>query len=148
MNLESLYQEIILNHYKNPNGKVVDVASENAVHHVNPNCGDEITLAVEMREGKAHISFANTGCSISQASASVMYDLCEGHSVTDIMAIESSFLELMQSRGQGLVEDEILGDAIAFVGVSQFPARIKCALLPYMALKDAIARQSEGEFNG
>jgi nitrogen fixation NifU-like protein len=143
MNLESLYQEIILNHYKNPNGKVPVVDATNAVHHVNPNCGDEITLAVEMQDGKAHIVFTNVGCSISQASASVMYELCEGEDVQKIMQIEDSFLELMQSRGQGLADDELLGDAVAFVGVSQFPARIKCALLPYMALKDAISRQDK-----
>jgi nitrogen fixation NifU-like protein len=144
MNLESLYQEIILNHYKNPNGKVASVDSPDAVHHVNPNCGDEITLSVEMHDGKAHIVFNNLGCSISQASASVMFDLCESQTVSKIMEIEDSFLELMQSRGQGIADDELLGDAIAFVGVSQFPARIKCALLPYMALKDAISREIEG----
>jgi nitrogen fixation NifU-like protein len=74
-----------------------------------------------------------------------MFDLCESQPVSKIMEIEDSFLELMQSRGQGIAEDELLGDAIAFVGVSQFPARIKCALLPYMALKDAISREIEGK---
>jgi nitrogen fixation NifU-like protein len=147
MNLESLYQEIILNHYKNPVGKVSQVLAEDSVHHVNPTCGDEITLAIEVKDGKTHISFANIGCSISQASASVMYELCEGQDFQKIMDIEDSFLELMQSRGQGIADDEILGDAIAFVGVSQFPARIKCALLPYMALKDAISKQDKGATN-
>lgn len=147
MNLESMYQEIILNHYRNPNGKVSEVDAENSVHHVNPNCGDEITLTATLKDGKYHIEFANIGCSISQASASVMYDLCEGQNASKIMEIEDSFLELMQSRGQGIADDELLGDAIAFVGVSQFPARIKCALLPYMALKDAVARQTEGGNN-
>jgi nitrogen fixation NifU-like protein len=139
-----MYQEIILNHYRNPNGKVPVVDADKAVHHVNPNCGDEITLTAEIIDGKFHIEFVNTGCSISQASASVMYDLCEGQETEKIMEIEDSFLELMQSRGQGIADDDLLGDAIAFVGVSQFPARIKCALLPYMALKDAVSRQIEG----
>ncbi len=147
MNLESLYQEIILNHYRNPNGKVSVVDAGKSVHHVNPNCGDEITLTVEFVDGKAHIEFVNTGCSISQASASVMYDLCEGQNSSKIMEIEDGFLELMQSRGQGIADDDLLGDAVAFVGVSQFPARIKCALLPYMALKDAVTRQTEGGAN-
>lgn len=143
MNLEALYQDIILNHYKNPNGKVSVVSSLNSVHHVNPNCGDEITLAATLQNGKIHIEFANSGCSISQASASVMFDLCEGQDLDKTMEIQASFLELMQSKGQGIADEELLGDAIAFVGVSQFPARIKCALLPYMALKDAISRQEE-----
>ena len=147
MNLESLYQEIILNHYRNPNGKVPVVDADKSVHHVNPNCGDEITLTAQFEDGKVHIEFVNTGCSISQASASVMYDLCEGQEFSKIMEIEDGFLELMQSKGNGIADDDLLGDAVAFVGVSQFPARIKCALLPYMALKDAITRQTEGGNN-
>lgn len=143
MNLETLYQEIILNHYKNPNGKVSDISLPDTVHHVNPNCGDEITLAATFKDGRLHVEFSNSGCSISQSSASVMYDLCEGQSIEKVMEIEDAFLELMQSKGQGIADEDLLGDAIAFVGVSQFPARIKCALLPYMALKDAISRQSE-----
>lgn len=140
MNLEALYQEIILNHYKNPSGKVSELSIPNPVHHVNPNCGDEITLAIKIENNKVHIEFVNSGCSISQASASVMFDLCENQSVQKIMEVEDGFLELMQSKGQGNPDEEVLGDGIAFAGVSQFPARIKCALLPYMALKDAISR--------
>ena len=143
MELDNLYRELILEHQKSRNGRIPSLVSEAAVHHVNPNCGDEITLLVNIKDGKLHIEYDNTGCSISSASASVMYDLCENQDVAKALEIEASFLELMQSKGQGIVEDEILGDAVAFEGVSQFPARIKCALLPYMALKDAIGRQAQ-----
>jgi nitrogen fixation NifU-like protein len=142
MDLEILYRELILEHQRSRNGRVENLQSEAAVHHVNPNCGDEITLMAEIIDGKVHIRYENIGCSISSASASVMFDLCESQSVSNVLKIEEAFLELMQSKGQGIVEDEVLGDAVAFEGVSQFPARIKCALLPYMALKDAIGRQA------
>lgn len=145
MDLENLYRELILEHQRSRNGRVQNLSSDKAVHHVNPNCGDEITLLLEIRDGKLHIQYDNTGCSISSASASVMFDLCENQEVNHALKVEDSFLKLMQSKGHGIVDDEILGDAVAFEGVSQFPARIKCALLPYMALKDAIGRQVEND---
>ena len=141
MSLESMYQEIILEHYKSPQGKGLrdDFIAE--VHHVNPTCGDEITLRAHRTvDGSVDISYDNQGCSISQASASVMFELVEGKSVQDAFELEAQFLQLMQSKGQGIGNEEALGDAVAFGGVSQFPARVKCALLGWMAMKDAVTQ--------
>src|SRR6202012_2171203 len=86
------------------------------------------------------VSFDSLGCSISQASASVMTDLVIGKSVSDAMKIGDAFLELMQSKGKLEPDEDVLEDAVAFAGVSKYPARIKCALLGWMAWKDATAR--------
>jgi nitrogen fixation NifU-like protein len=143
--LDSLYQEVILDHYRNPHGKGLR-EGDAEVHHVNPTCGDEITLRVRL-DGKklADVSYESQGCSISQASASVLNDLVVGHTVESALATGEVFLELMQSRGQdtGRSEEEleeVLEDAVAFAGVSKYPARVKCALLSWMALKDAAAQ--------
>lgn len=113
-------------------------------HQVNPTCGDEITLALEVKDGKIdNVTWAGQGCSISQASASVMTDLVSGGSVAEALQTEQLFHELMNSRGKGLDDEaaeDALGDAIAFTGTSQYPARIKCALLGWMALKDALGK--------
>jgi nitrogen fixation NifU-like protein len=136
-----MYQEIILEHYKNPQGKGLREPFEAEVHHVNPTCGDEITLRAHVVDGVlTDISYDSQGCSISQASASVMWDLCNGKSVDEAFALEAEFLTLMQSKGQLHGDEEVLGDAVAFSGVSQFPARVKCALLGWMAMKDAVSQ--------
>ncbi|MGX5656739.1 Fe-S cluster assembly sulfur transfer protein SufU [Geodermatophilus nigrescens] len=144
MQLQSMYQDIILDHYRNPHGRGLRDPFEAEVHHVNPTCGDEVTLRVHLDgETIADVSYEGMGCSISQASVSAMYDLVVGRSVTDALATGDSFMTLMQSKGDTTVaeglEDE-LEDAIAFAGVSKYPARIKCALMSWMALKDASAR--------
>ena len=137
-NLESMYQEIILDHYKNPHGKGLRDPFEAEVHHVNPTCGDEITLRVHVDGGKIEdISYDALGCSISQASASVLNDLVVGKTVDEAMVIHEEFLRLMQGKGQVEPDEDILEDGIAFAGVAKFPARIKCALLSWMAFKDA-----------
>ncbi|MFC8452682.1 Fe-S cluster assembly sulfur transfer protein SufU [Kitasatospora sp. NPDC057223] len=140
MKLDSMYQEIILDHYRNPHGKGLrDGDAE--VHHVNPTCGDEITLRVRLDGSTvADISYESQGCSISQASASVLNDLVVGKSVGEGQAIQEAFLALMQSKGQGEGDEEVLEDAVAFAGVSKYPARVKCALLSWMAWKDATAQ--------
>jgi nitrogen fixation protein NifU and related proteins len=146
MQLEAMYQEVILDHYRNPLHKGLREPFEGEAHHVNPTCGDEVTLRVHLDgEGQdatvADVSYDAMGCSISQASASVMSDLVIGKSVKEAMAIGEEFLVLMQSRGQDAEPDEdVLEDAVAFAGVSKYPARIKCALLAWMAWKDATAR--------
>jgi nitrogen fixation NifU-like protein len=146
MQLEAMYQEVILDHYRNPHHKGLREPFEGEAHHVNPTCGDEVTLRVHLDgEGQdatvADVSYDAMGCSISQASASVMSDLIIGKSVKEAMAVGEEFLALMQSRGQDTEPDEdVLEDAIAFAGVSKYPARIKCALLAWMAWKDATAR--------
>jgi nitrogen fixation protein NifU and related proteins len=146
--MDSLYQEIILDHYRNPIGRGLREPFDAQVHHVNPTCGDEITLRVHL-EGQGEsatvvdISYDNQGCSISQASASVMYELLLGRSVAEAMATQEAFLELMQSATDGGApepDEDVLEDAIAFRGVAQYPARIKCALLSWMAWKDAVSQ--------
>ncbi|TNM39637.1 SUF system NifU family Fe-S cluster assembly protein [Nocardioides albidus] len=147
--LDALYQEIILDHYKNPHGKGLrgDGASADTaeVHHVNPTCGDEVTLRVHLSDGADgrvvdDVSYDALGCSISQASASVLHDLVVGKSVDEAMAIHQEFLTLMQGKGTVEPDEDVLEDGIAFAGVAKFPARVKCALLSWMAWKDATAR--------
>ncbi|SDC69244.1 nitrogen fixation protein NifU [Geodermatophilus telluris] len=144
MQLQSMYQDIILDHYRNPHGRGLRDPYEAEVHHVNPTCGDEVTLRVHLDgETIADVSYEGMGCSISQASVSAMYDLVVGRSVTDALATGESFMTLMQSKGDTAVAEELedeLEDAVAFAGVSKYPARIKCALMSWMALKDASAR--------
>jgi nitrogen fixation NifU-like protein len=142
MDLDSLYQEIILDHYRTPHNAGLREPFEAEVHHVNPTCGDEITLRVHVQDGPegvvvTDVSYDAEGCSISQASASVMTDLVIGQPVEKAFAAQSAFLELMQGRGSVEPDEEVLEDGIAFAGVSKFPARIKCALLGWMAFKDA-----------
>jgi len=144
---ESLYQEILLDHYRNPVGKGLREPYEAEVHHINPTCGDEITLRVHLSgsgdEARVvDISYDNQGCSISQASASVLHELLTDHTVADDLHTHEQFLALMQSATEEPAEpdEESLGDAVAFSGVAQYPARIKCALLSWMAWKDAVAQ--------
>ena len=149
--LDSLYQEIILDHYKNPHHAGLREPFEAEVHHVNPTCGDEVTLRVHLEESAdgpvvADVSYDAVGCSISQASASVLTDLVIGKPVDEAMSIHQNFLELMQGKGQVEPDEGVLEDGIAFAGVAKFPARVKCALLSWMAWKDATTRaQTEGE---
>ena len=111
------------------------------MHHVNPTCGDEVTLRVHVSEGVVEdVSYDALGCSISQASASVLTDLVIGKPVDDAMRIHDEFLTLMQGKGQVEPDEEVLEDGIAFAGVARFPARIKCALLSWMAWKDATSQ--------
>ncbi|UPK77078.1 SUF system NifU family Fe-S cluster assembly protein [Nocardioidaceae bacterium SCSIO 66511] len=145
MDLDVLYQEIILDHYKNPHGKGLREPYEAEVHHVNPTCGDEITMRVHLADGQvADISYDAEGCSISQASASVLNDLLIGKSVDDAMGILEEFQAVMQGRGQVEPDEDRLEDGIAFAGVAKFPARVKCALLSWMAFKDATAQAAAG----
>ncbi|GAA2074861.1 SUF system NifU family Fe-S cluster assembly protein [Aeromicrobium tamlense] len=145
-NVDALYQEIILDHYKNPHGAGLREPFEAEVHHVNPTCGDEITLRVHLEGGRvADVSYDAAGCSISQASASVLNDLVVGQQVDHALTTLDAFQELMQGRGQVEPDEDVLEDGIAFAGVAQFPARVKCALLSWMAWKDAVAQASAKE---
>lgn len=141
MNLESLYQELILDHYKNPLNKGLSKESDISVHHVNPSCGDEIDLNLQVDSGKVQsVTWDGVGCSISQASTSVMSDLVNGKSYQEASGLIDAFMEVMQSKGNLSGDDQVLGDAVAFAGVSKYPARIKCALLGWMAFKDALVQ--------
>jgi nitrogen fixation NifU-like protein len=148
MQLEDMYQEIILDHYRNPHHKGLRDPYDAQVHHVNPTCGDEVTLRVSLKDASGEpvvedVSYESLGCSISQASASVMTDLVIGKPVSEAMKAGDAFLELMQSKGQTEPDEDVLEDAVAFAGVSKYPARVKCALLGWMAWKDATARALE-----
>ena len=141
MQLDSLYQEVILDHYKRPQHKGLAATYDAQVHHVNPSCGDEITLNVSLEGDKvATITWDGVGCSISQASVSILSDLLLGKSIAETDHILNNFTELMQSKGTMVGDDAILEDAVAMAGVSKFPARIKCALLGWMAYKDAVVQ--------
>jgi nitrogen fixation NifU-like protein len=136
-----MYQEIILDHYRNPHHKGLREPFDAEVHHVNPTCGDEVTVRVKVADGVVQdVSYDGQGCSISQASTSVMTDLVIGQTVDEALAKSDAFLELMQSRGELEPDEDVLEDGIAFAGVSRYPARVKCALLGWMAWKDATAQ--------
>ena len=148
MDLDSLYQEIILDHYKNPHHKGLREPFEAEVHHVNPTCGDEVTLRVHVADGVVQdVSYDAVGCSISQAAASVMTDLVIGKTVDEAMDVHGEFLALMQGKGSVEPDEEVLEDGIAFAGVAKFPSRVKCALLSWMAWKDATAQAMNGRLS-
>ena len=138
MELDSLYQQVILDHYKRPLHKGLSKNSGVQVHHINPSCGDEVTVKVSVNDGVvAEVTWDGVGCSISQASVSMMSDLVTGLGIKEANVILDEFTALMQSKGASAGDPEILDDAVAFAGVSKYPARIKCALLGWMAFKDA-----------
>lgn len=141
MELDGLYQDVILDHYKNPQNKKLNEAYDAQVHHINPSCGDEITLNLTLAgDVVKSISWDGVGCSISLASVSILSDLLVGKKIDEAQKIESEFLSLMQSKGTITGNPEVLEDAVALSGVSKYPARIKCALLGWMAYKDAVVQ--------
>ncbi len=138
---QALYQELILDHSKRPHGRGLRDPFNGDAHHVNPTCGDEIDVRVLVKDGVVvDVSHDGMGCSISQASASVMYDLTYGRSIDDALSREDAFGELIKGRGEVEPDEDLLEDGIAFAGVARYPARVKCALLPWMAFKDALVR--------
>ena len=141
MSLESLYQEIILDHYKNPHHKELHAPYAIEVHHNNPSCGDEVTLRLSLNgDSISQVSWSGVGCSISQASTSIMSDLVTGKTMSEALELERIFLELMQSKGNFSGDVEVLEDAVALSVVAKYPARVKCALLGWMAFRDAALR--------
>ena len=141
MKVEELYQEIILDHYRSKHHSGLREPYEAEVHHVNPTCGDEVWLRVHMVGDTVNdVSYESMGCSISQASTSVMTDLVIGHDVTYGLGLYEEFLTMMQSKGQIEPDEDRLEDGVAFAGVAKFPARVKCALLGWSAFKDAVIR--------
>ncbi|WP_323986997.1 Fe-S cluster assembly sulfur transfer protein SufU [Microbacterium plantarum] len=148
--LDSLYQELILDHSKHPVGNplhdVGDAAHADS-HQKNPVCGDEITLRVAVDGDRiTEVSWEGTGCSISQASASMLASLVdeevEGDGMTraDAAALIERFREALRSRGSIPLDEETFGDAAALSGVSKFSARVKCAMLAWVALEDGLGR--------
>lgn len=140
MQLDSLYQEVILDHYKRPHHKGLE-AGDIQVHHINPSCGDEVTLSLKLEGEKVvSITWEGAGCSISQASISIMSDLLLGKKIPEAEFVLNSFVEMMQSKGKDSGDEAVLEDGVALAGVSKYPARIKCALLGWMAYKDAVTQ--------
>ncbi|HEY5878275.1 MAG TPA: SUF system NifU family Fe-S cluster assembly protein [Nakamurella sp.] len=146
--MEKLYQEIILDHYRSPHHYGLREPFGAQVHHVNPTCGDEVTLRVHLVETGdepvvADVSYEALGCSISQASTSVLTDLAIGHPLPDVLDALDDFTAMITSRGTVDGDEDVIGDGIAFAGVAKYPARVKCALLGWMAFKDAVAQSVE-----
>ncbi|PTR27641.1 Fe-S cluster assembly protein SufU [Rhodococcus sp. OK519] len=151
MRMEQMYQEVILDHYKHPHGRGLRDPFGAEVHHVNPTCGDEITLRAHLTDGEdgrpvvSDISYDGQGCSISQASTSVLFDQVVGMPLDEALRTVDAFNEMVASRGTVEGDEDVLGDGIAFSGVSKYPARVKCALLGWMAFKDAVVRIVDDE---
>ncbi|GAB3697478.1 Fe-S cluster assembly sulfur transfer protein SufU [Corynebacterium nasicanis] len=142
MNLESMYQEVILDHYKNPQHVGLREPFDAEVHHVNPSCGDELTLRVRLSadgERIDDVSYHAEGCSISQASTSVMAEEIVGLPLDEANAKLAEFERMILSRGTVEGDEDLIGDGIAFTGVSKYPARVKCALLGWKAFQAATA---------
>lgn len=142
MSMEAMYQEVILDHYKHPQHSGLRDPYGAEVHHVNPSCGDELTLRVHLStdgETIEDVSYEATGCSISQASTSVMADEIIGQPRAKAQEKLDEFEKMITSRGKVEGDDELIGDGIAFAGVAQFPARVKCALLGWKAFQAATA---------
>ena len=144
--MQQMYQEVILDHYKHPHGRGLREAGAGVptaeVHHVNPTCGDEVTLRVALTPdgtGVADVSYDGQGCSISQASTSVLTDLVIGVPLAQALATVDAFNAMVTSRGALSGDEDVLGDGIAFAGVSKYPARVKCALLGWLAFKAAMS---------
>ena len=145
-----MYQEVILDHYKNPQHAGLREPFEAEVHHVNTSCGDEVTLRVHLSDDQKtveDVSYDAQGCSISQASTSVMVEALTGRSAADAALAYATFHDIVTTRGtttldplDGLPDDlaDALGDAPAFAGVARYPARVKCALLGWTALRQAL----------
>lgn len=143
-----LYQELILEHYKRPVGAGLREPFEAESHHVNPTCGDEVTLRVHLAgsgddTAVEDVSYDAMGCSISVASASMLAELVTGGSVAHARDTFESMRTMLTSKGEDPGDEDVIGDGVALAGVAKYPARVKCALLPWMAFTDAL-HQAEG----
>lgn len=149
MSLDQLYQQIILDHAKTKHGSglatagLPDGATHGQSHQLNPVCGDEITVRVAVQDGRvSQVRWDGAGCSISMASASVLTDLAEGMEVAEFTGVIDAFRKMLRSRGAVSADPEVLGDAAAFEGVSRYAARVKCAMLSWVAAEDALSQAS------
>lgn len=145
---EDLYHDIILDHYRAPRNRAPDLADADVhVHHNNPLCGDELDLRLRVANGSVAaidaVVYDGEGCSISMASASAMTEAVAGRELEDAEDLAQSFRAMM--HGDEVAREDDLLDGIAFSGVAKFPVRVKCALLGWMALRDAIATFRDGQ---
>ncbi|WP_040691988.1 Fe-S cluster assembly sulfur transfer protein SufU [Nocardia vinacea] len=147
MRMEQMYQEVILDHYKHPHHRGLREPFGAEVHHVNPTCGDEVTLRVQLDDNGdvADVSYDGQGCSISQAATSILTDQVIGLPVQQALKVVDSYNEMISSRGTVEGDEDMIGDGIALSGVSKYPARVKCALLGWLAFKDAVIRITSAE---
>lgn len=140
-----LYQELILDHSKRQAVPDLREGHQAEVSHVNPTCGDEVTLRVHL-DGTGpdatitDISYEAMGCSISMASTSILAEEVTGETIADMMDVHAAMRHMLTSRGKDEGDEEVIGDGVALAGVAQYPARVKCALLGWMALTDALAQ--------
>jgi nitrogen fixation NifU-like protein len=147
MGLEQLYQQVILDHSKGRHGSGLastaapEGAASGQSHQLNPVCGDEITVRVAVSDGHvSQIRWDGAGCSISMASASVLSDLAEGMEIGEFAGVIDTFRDMLRSRGKVAADPEVLGDAAAFEGVSRYAARVKCAMISWVAAEDALGQ--------
>ncbi len=137
--LNGLYQQLILDHAKSPHGRVTLEHPTASSHQLNPTCGDEITLSIQVdADTIAHVGWEGHGCTISQSSASLLSTLIEGREVDDTRLLLEEFRTAMRSRGAIELDEERFEDAIALNGVSRYVARVKCAMLAWVALEHAL----------
>ena len=144
MNLTAMYSELIFEHDKRPQNAGLREPFDSEVHHVNPTCGDEITLRLKLDgEGDdatvADVSYDATGCSMSRASVSIMSDLFIGEKLSEVQEIWDHFDHVMHQRGKEEGDEEVIGDGVALVGAAKFPGRVKCVLMPWKAYQAAFA---------
>ncbi len=145
--LSSLYQQLILEHYRNPRNKAELEGKTVEIHMANPVCGDEIRLQLRIDGNEiVEAKFIGQGCSISQASVSMMTTKLQGRSLDDALVLARRFTEMMHGDEEA-AKDRELGDLRALKGVSKFPVRIKCALLGFDALQEALKKEAEGDPN-
>lgn len=136
--LSSLYQQLILEHYKRPRNKGEVEGATAEIHMRNPTCGDEVRLQLRIEDGVvAEVGFTGQGCSISQASVSMMTQRLKGASTDDALDLARRFTQLMHGD-DSIARDKTLGDLRALQGVAKFPVRVKCALLGFDALQEAL----------
>ncbi|QCR53986.1 SUF system NifU family Fe-S cluster assembly protein [Brachybacterium sp. SGAir0954] len=144
MDLTSLYTDIIFEHDKRPLHAGLREPFDAEVHHVNPTCGDEITLRVHLATGEdgavrvEDVSYDATGCAMSRSSASIMSDLLIGRTLAEIEPIAAHMDQVMHARGKQAGDEEIIGDGIALVGAAKFPNRVKCVLMSWKAFQAAL----------
>lgn len=141
--LDSLYTDIVFEHDKRPLHAGLREPFDAEVHHVNPTCGDEITLRLQLdgtgQEARiADISYDAQGCAMSRASASIMADLLLGRGVAEAEPVIAHVEAVLQGRGRVQADEELLGDGVALMGAAKFPARVKCVLMPWKAYRAAL----------
>ncbi len=143
MSLEALYQQIILDHSRVKHGSglppqnTTETTAES--HQLNPVCGDEITVRISVQNNAVQsLRWQGSGCAISMASASMLHELATTLTTHDLQTRVDSFRELLRSRGTAQGDPEILGDAASLEGVSRYPARVKCAMLAWVATEQAL----------